>query len=518
MGFAAAVHLLARFAEEGALCGDRKIAAKRAFIATAPAVWLTLGTTAIGFGSLLGANSDAVRGLAVQAATGLICLSFSTLAAFGALAGRFRPPRILNARTGWNPAVPIGGWAARHPGPILLLGGAAAIACGLAAAGSSRFLWPEPLGWRGLAVDSRMLETYDEDHPSAQNVRRVERDLGGVIAVEVLLFAPPSEEGDAAAGETGGLLDPRVYADVLSFAAKARGMPGVLGVRGYPDLYQRAISGLRRDPSARADAPTGDAAADQLRQAGALLERAAPGSVDPFLADDATAGRVVVRVADIGTAGTLRLAERLEEALADRFPQDDPSRNPRGVHWRLTGDGYVNAAGMDQFIRDFMGGLAVATAVIFVIIGLLFRSVRAGLISMIPNLTPLVLTLGYMRLRGLDLNAGNAIVFAVGLGVAVDDTIHFLARFREELKRDGSNRDDGGSNAVAEAASRTLAASGRAIVLTTGLILAGVSVLLWSDFVPTRRFAELTCVTLAAALIGDLVLLPAALAAFWKRS
>ncbi|MEM9703749.1 MAG: MMPL family transporter, partial [Planctomycetota bacterium] len=124
-----------------------------------------------------------------------------------------------------------------------------------------------------------------------------------------------------------------------------------------------------------------------------------------------------------------------------------------------------------------------------------------------PNLTPLLLTLGYLRLRGLDLSAGNAIVFAVGLGVAVDDTIHFLARFQEEL---GKTAD------LQTAVARTLAASGRAIVLTSGLILAGVSVLLWSDFIPTRRFAELTCVTLAAALVGDLILLPAALASFWK--
>ncbi|QDT16484.1 efflux RND transporter permease subunit [Alienimonas californiensis] len=518
VGFAAAVHLLARYAEEAAETapGDdeetaapllqhraaRNAAAKRTFVAMAPAVGLTMGTTAIGFGSLLTANSDAVRALAVQAATGLVCLGFSTLAAFAALARRCRPPRPAGRGIAWNPAVPVGGWAVRHPAAALGLGAATVAACGLGALGSAGLPLPAGVGWRGLTVDSRMLETYDEAHPAARVVRRVERDLGGVIAVEALLFTP-----DAAGNEPGGLLDPAVYADVLSFSAEARELPGTLSVRGYPDLYQRTLAGVLRDPEVLTKAPAGPDAADRLRQAGGLLERAAPGSIDPFLNRNASAGRVVVRVADVGTAATLRLSERIGALLNERFPPDDPAVNPRGIRWRLTGDGYVNAVGMNRFIRDFLWGLTGATGVIFAVIGLLFRSVRAGLIAMIPNLTPLILTLGYMRLRGLDLNAGNAIVFAVGLGVAVDDTIHFLARFREEVAAGRS---------VTDAVTGALAASGRAIVLTSALILAGLSVLLWSEFVPTRRFAELTCVTLAAALLGDLVLLPAALAAFWR--
>jgi predicted RND superfamily exporter protein len=305
------------------------------------------------------------------------------------------------------------------------------------------------------------------------------------------------------------LLNPTAYDSALGFAERARTLPGVLSVRGYADLYQRAMVGVRREElGSPASLLSGPDAAARLRQAGALIDRASPGSTQAFLTPDAASGRIVVRVADIGTAETLRLAKDLERLLAEGFPQDDPSRNPAGVTWRLTGDGYVNAVGMDRFIRDFLRGLAGACLVIFAVIGLLFRSVRAGLIAMIPNLTPLVLTLGYMRMRGLDLNAGNAIVFAVGLGVAVDDTIHFLARFREETAA---------GRPVREAVAATLSASGRAILLTTGLILAGLSVLLWSDFVPTRRFAELTCVTLSAALLGDLVLLPAALALFWRR-
>ncbi|MEM9702387.1 MAG: MMPL family transporter, partial [Planctomycetota bacterium] len=452
VGFAAAVHLLARNGEEGARTPDRADAAKRTFVATFPAIWLTLGTTAIGFGSLLAANSDAVRALAVQAATGLICLAISTLATFAALAGRFRPPRPPRRTGRRSPIVRLGAWAAGRRRTVLAAGAAVTLLSAVSAAGSSRLGLPGTL-WNGLTVDSRMTEMYEDSHPAARAMRRVERDLGGAIAVEVLIFAPA--DADPA---TAGLLEPSRYAAAVQFEAAARELPGVLSVRGYPSLYQRTLAGMRRDPESRDEAPFGRGAARRLRQAGALIERTAPGSTAPFLSKDAASGRIVIRIADFGTAQTLRLIDRLERLLADFFPVETTD-GTGGPTWRLTGDGYVNAVGMNQFIRDFLGGLALATLVIFGVIGTLFRSLRAGLIAMIPNLTPLLLTLGYLRLRGLDLSAGNAIVFAVGVGVAVDDTIHFLARFPEEL---GKTAD------LQTAVARTLAASGRAIVLTSG--------------------------------------------------
>ena len=142
------------------------------------------------------------------------------------------------------------------------------------------------------------------------------------------------------------------------------------------------------------------------------------------------------------------------------------------------------------------------------LIALLFRSARLGLISMIPNLTPLAITLGYVAWRGYPLSAQNVIVFAIGLGVAVDNTIHFLARFREEAKS---------GDPLPRAIQRAFQGSGRAIVLTSLLIILGLAVLHTSDFLPTRRFAELTSVTMAAALLGDLCLLPACLALFGRR-
>ena len=280
------------------------------------------------------------------------CLGVSTLAAFAALAPRLRPPREPGGHE-FHPAVVLGAWATRSPRATLSLG-ASVVAAGL-------------LAGSGLKIESRMLETHDAAHPAAKAVRRVERDLGGVIAVEVLLHA------DA----PGRLLDPDVYTAVDGFAAAARGVPGVLSVRTYTDLLNRTAAGLRRTPGPPFPPPAGPEAAGRIRQAKSFLEKVTPGATAPFLTGDAARGRVVVRVADVGTAATLRLAEKLEAELNRRFPPDQIG----GVNWRLTGDGYVNAVGMDRFVRDFLRGLAGAVVIIFAAVGLLFRGVRAGLIA-----------------------------------------------------------------------------------------------------------------------------------------
>ncbi|MBL8851811.1 MAG: MMPL family transporter, partial [Planctomycetaceae bacterium] len=210
---------------------------------------------------------------------------------------------------------------------------------------------------------------------------------------------------------------------------------------------------------------------------------------------------LLIKAGDVGTRRLNQLIQQIEFELREQFPAGS------GVTASLTGDAYVNTLAMENVIRDLFSSLLTASVVIFSIIGIGFRSLRAGLIAAIPNTTPLLFTLGYMGLRGYEMNVSNVIVFTISLGIAVDDTIHFLARFRELVKV---------HNNVALAVHHTYAETGRAIVIVTVLVVSGLSVLLFSDFLPTRRFAELTIVTMATAVFGDLLLLPACLVLFWK--
>ena len=209
----------------------------------------------------------------------------------------------------------------------------------------------------------------------------------------------------------------------------------------------------------------------------------------------------MLRVSDIGSLGFKQLVSDVHEVVRKELPND--------LRYEVTGDAWLHAVCMDQFVRDLFYSLLAASGVIFVLIGILFRSLRTGLVSSVPNLFPLTMTLGYMYLRGYELTAGNVIVFAISLGIAVDDTIHFLARYREEAKSSDDRVD---------VVSRTLSSSGRAIVLTSCLIVSGLSVLVFSEFMPTKRFAELTAITMFAALPGDVILLPAMLSLLKKQA
>ena len=214
-----------------------------------------------------------------------------------------------------------------------------------------------------------------------------------------------------------------------------------------------------------------------------------------------TSDAAVARLVDLALADE-PLSNALQAELARSFPEGS------GVQAELTGDAYINAVSMNRLILDLAGSLASASFLIFIIIGLLFRSLRVGIVAMLPNMTPLALTLGYMHLRGYEMNVSNVIVFTISLGIAVDDTVHYLARFREEM----IHRRD-----VLQAVHHTYEASGRAMLIVTLLVISGLAVLLLSDFLPTRRFAELTCVTMATALFGDLLILPACLMVFWGQ-
>jgi predicted RND superfamily exporter protein len=134
--------------------------------------------------------------------------------------------------------------------------------------------------------------------------------------------------------------------------------------------------------------------------------------------------------------------------------------------------------------------------------------VRLALIALIPNLVPLVFILAALGLMGADLQTSNIVSFTVAVGMAVDDTIHFIVRYREERRR---------GQVKSEAIRRTFHGAGQAIVLTSVLLVLGFGVLGTSELTSTRDFGILASVTMTAAMLGDLLLLPAMLHLFGSR-
>ena len=221
-----------------------------------------------------------------------------------------------------------------------------------------------------------------------------------------------------------------------------------------------------------------------------------------FVRDDLRRTIVVSRLPDFGQDRMRPMIARIDDGLV-AIEAEHPE-----LKLRLTGTDVVARRNINRMITDLARGLAVAAFLIFGIIALEFRSLRLGLLSLLPNVFPLAAVGALLVVLGYPLQIASAVLFTVLLGLAVDDTIHFLVRYRQERK-EGED--------VRLALRRTGIAVGTAVMTTTIVLVAGYSVVFTSSVPTNRLFATLISVGLAAALVGDLLILPALLAWFRRR-
>jgi hypothetical protein len=208
---------------------------------------------------------------------------------------------------------------------------------------------------------------------------------------------------------------------------------------------------------------------------------------------------VTFRVRDLGIARYGPVFERVEAGL-QRIAEKHP-------HFTLYLDGTAawRWRNLYQIVVDLAMSLGRASVIIFGVLGLAYRSVRIGLISIIPNVFPLAVTGTFLVLMGQALEVVSVCAFTICLGIAVDDTIHFLTRFQEE--RGGAQNDY-------EAIQRAFTSAGTGMIMTTLVLVVGFATVVFSDMREQRIFASMGVLTLAAALVGDLILLPAMLLRF----
>ncbi len=479
IGMNDAVHIVSRYAEEVTHSGDRLAAAKETFRSMAVACFLTSVTTAVGFGTLVVSRTEILRRFGVTAA-------LAVLAAY-VMAMLFLPKAMSYARAPKKTAIAshdggldrgidaVVGRALGRPRLTLLLG---AIAITFGAWLVSR-----------VTIDTMLLETFPENTPIHQQIKLLERELDGVLPYEIYLQSDTEGRFD----------DPAILNDLDALSQWLRERPEVLSVTSYSDVLHEVWVAYADDPEKRT-APLRSVA--QVAQLASLLEGAESDPTTEYVTRDRTALRVNLQVADVGSRQALILSEALEAELTRVLaPHDD-------VRFAFTGDAYSGSRGLESLISDMRSNLVLAMAIIFGIMTLLFRSLRLGILSVPPNLIPLIGTAAWMGARGIYLNTTTVIVFSIAIGLAVDDTIHFLSRFREELPR---------SRTVEEAIHRAARGSGRAMLMTSVMLLGGLFVMSRSSFVPIQWFSELMAATIGFAIIGDLTILPAMLMLFWPR-
>ncbi|MEY5048290.1 MAG: hypothetical protein RLZZ175_1649 [Bacteroidota bacterium] len=214
---------------------------------------------------------------------------------------------------------------------------------------------------------------------------------------------------------------------------------------------------------------------------------------------DKNIARISGRVLDLGSAEM-----RIKNEKFYNFINTSKNNN---ITYKITGTAHLVNLNNDYITNDMSQGITLDLIVIFTIVLLMFRSIKMGLIVVATNFIPLIIVGAIMGIFGIDLKVSTSIVFSIAFGIAVDDTIHFISKFKYELQ----------SKTMLYALKRTYISTGKAIIVTSLLLVGGFGTLMFSNFKGTFYLGLLVSLTLFIAIIADLLLLPILVTMFYKK-
>ncbi|TVR41181.1 MAG: RND family transporter [Cryomorphaceae bacterium] len=206
--------------------------------------------------------------------------------------------------------------------------------------------------------------------------------------------------------------------------------------------------------------------------------------------------RVTAQMADIGTT-------QMDDLIAELRPRIDSVFAGSGFDIMLTGTSVVFLKGTNYLVKNLFISLFLAILVIATVMSLLFRSWRMVIVSLVPNLFPLIITAAIMGYAGIPIKPSTILVFSIAFGISVDDTIHFLAKYRQELRlREWDIRTS---------VIRSVRETGVSMIYTSIVLFFGFGMFALSNFDGTVALGVLVSVTLLIAMLANLVLLPSLL-------
>ncbi|WP_400192762.1 RND family transporter [Hymenobacter sp. B81] len=210
--------------------------------------------------------------------------------------------------------------------------------------------------------------------------------------------------------------------------------------------------------------------------------------------------RISLKIADIGS-------RNLDTLLINKIqPQIDEIFKGTGMDVKMTGTTILFTKGNEYIIGTLRNSLIHAFALVGLIVLLLFRSIRAVVFTLIPNFVTLLMTAGLMGFFGIALKPATALIFCIALGIDGDNSIHLLAKFRQEMAINGRR--------VRAAISTTLSEAGTSMIYTSIVLLVGFSIFAFSEFGGTKALGLLMSASLLITNFSNLILLPALLVTF----
>ncbi|HSW67090.1 MAG TPA: MMPL family transporter, partial [Bacteroidales bacterium] len=224
--------------------------------------------------------------------------------------------------------------------------------------------------------------------------------------------------------------------------------------------------------------------------------------MNSFMDSDMQTTRISVQMANIGTRDIKRIKDDLTPKINAIFPPDEYEVN-------ITGASIVFLKGTDYLVNNLITSLIIAIIAITLMLAMLFTSLKMVAVSMIPNLLPQLLTAALMGFLAISIKPSTILIFSVALGISVDNAIHFLSRYRMELKK--SNWD------IHRSVISALRETGFSIIYSSIVLFFGFGIFMLSSFGGTEAMGLLITFTLLVALLSNLFVLPSLLLSLDKR-
>ncbi|MEM7160951.1 MAG: MMPL family transporter [Bacteroidota bacterium] len=481
VGMSDVVHIVSKYFDELRLGREKLVALKTAFKEIGIATFLTSITTAIGFLTLLSSSIIPLREFGIIAATGVFVAYILAYTLLPAVLLLSKKPKVSDKKpleVFWTRK--LHGfllWTIRNKKKVLI--------------GSLGVLALCILGISKIEVNNYLLEDLRENDPLKKDFMYFENTFAGVRPFEMHINVIDKNKSifHPQVLHEIELIEDYLYSDYeIGFIASP-----VSAIKMINKANHRGIQEFYKLPDDY----------EQLDKVSKQLSRFAKSKqMRALITEDQSEGRLFGKMGDWGAKEIKRRNEGLDNFINQNI-------NTQLIQVRQTGTARLIDLNNELLSATMIQGLVIAFLAIALIVGLMFKSFKMILISFVPNVFPLLLVAAFMGFTGIDLKVSTAIIFTIAFGIAVDDTIHFLSKLRLEL---GKGRSE------LYAIKRTFIGTGKAIILTSLILVAGFLSLMISSFKGTFYTGLLVSLTLFFAVFSDLLLLPVLLWLTKKKS
>jgi uncharacterized protein len=469
VGTSDVVHILSKYIDELTKGRSRREAIRISIKEIGLATFMTSVTTAIGFLSLTTSRIGPIREFGINSAIGVLVAFFTVLFFTTTLLTWFSADQISRlgkSQEVWQRLLNRTYLFTRSRQRSIVIGSIAVTAVLL-------------LGIFQITTNYEIVNNMPRGKKITEDFQFFERELAGFRPFEFAVFA----QGDYRADDLAVL---RQIDTVEQFL---RSYPAIQSISSITTVY-KSIN--RMNAGNNPDAyrlPQDEERFEQYRR---LASKVPQAGLNVLLSKDGDKARISSRIKDCGADSIKAIGRAVDQFITD-------NTDPEIATFRRTGTGLIIDKNAEYVRNSLFKGLGLSVLIIGLLMALLFRNLKMILISLVPNIFPLMVAGALLGFFDIRLEAGISIIFTIVLGIAVDDSIHFLSRFRL-LRAQGIP--------VEEAIHATMLETGKPIVQTTILLFFGFLVLLFSINPPSVAIGLVISATLVSALVCDLLLLP----------